>query len=46
VRRDAEPHRGTLLLILATVSVVCGYLSCRLVVAFLVVFAVRLLSQW
>jgi hypothetical protein len=32
VRRDAEPHRGTLLLILATVSVVCGYLSCCLVV--------------
>jgi hypothetical protein len=32
VRRDAEPHRGRVLLVLATVSVVCGYLSCCLVV--------------
>jgi hypothetical protein len=32
LRRDALPHRGTFLLILATVSVVCGYLSCCLVV--------------
>ena len=32
VRRDAEPHRGTMLLVFATVSVVCGYLSCCLVV--------------
>jgi hypothetical protein len=31
-RRDAEPHRGTLLLWVATGSVVCGWLSWCLVV--------------
>jgi len=31
-RLDFEPHRGRLLLVLATLSVVCGWLSCCFVV--------------
>jgi hypothetical protein len=32
VRRDVEPHRGGLLLLLGTVSLVCGFLTPGLVV--------------
>jgi hypothetical protein len=32
LRRDAAPHRGWVLLALAAVSVVCGWLACCLVV--------------
>jgi hypothetical protein len=34
--RDAEPHRGPSLLLLATLSVVCGFLSCCFVVPSLI----------
>src|SRR5262249_24933573 len=35
-RLDAEPHRGRLLLILATSALACGWLSCCLVVPSLI----------
>ena len=44
-RRDIEPHRGQLLLVLATLGVACGWLSCCLVVPAFLGFPLAL-SEW
>jgi hypothetical protein len=42
IARDAEPHRGRFLLLLATLGLVCGWLSCFLAVPSLIGFPVAL----